>query len=63
MNISPHHQRPTKYPWPGNQPVLGVVVVVVLVVIIGFIVLNGTNDYDEPDATSMRVTAPQFVTG
>lgn len=57
MNISPHQQRPTKYPWPGNQPVLGVVVVVVLVLVIGFIFVNWMDDSDEPDATGIPVTA------
>lgn len=63
MNVSPHQQRPTKYPWPGNQPVLGVVVVIVLVLVIGFLVVNWMDDDDERDAEGMRVTAPLFVVG
>jgi len=62
MNVSPHQQRPTKYPWPGNQPVLGVVLVVVLVLVIGFIVVNWTDDNGEPDAASAPDTAALLIT-
>ena len=62
MNVSPHHQRPTKYPWPGPQSIVGLVVLVVLVVVIGFIIVNWLNDNDEPDPTGMGVTAPLVAT-
>ena len=50
MNVSPHHQRPTKYPWPGPPSAVGVVVVIVAALILGFIVMTWVNDDDERDA-------------
>ena len=62
MNISPHHQRPTKYPWPGGQPVLGLVLVVALVLVIGSIVASWLDDNEGPDAGSNPGTATLFIT-
>ena len=61
MNISPHHQRPTKYPWPGTASAAAVVLGLALVLLIGFMVISdsSTNDNEERDPSGMRVTAPQ----
>jgi hypothetical protein len=61
MNISPHHQRPTNYPWPGMASALMVAFGVVMVLIIGFILIVDpfANDGEEPDPAAMRVTATQ----
>ena len=62
MNVSPHHQRPTKYPWPGPPSAVGVVVVIVAALILGFIVMTWVNDDDELDATGSQRTASVLVT-
>ena len=56
MNISPHHQRPTKYPWPGIASVVTVVIGLALILIIGFMLISDSATPDEgaPDATGMR---------
>ena len=61
MNVSPHHQRPTKYPWPGKVSAAMVVVGLVLIVFIGFMLIrsSSTPGNEAPDPTGMRVTAPQ----
>lgn len=61
MNVSPHHQRPTKYPWPGPPSAVGVVVVIVAALILGFIVMTWVND-DELDATGLQRTASVLMT-
>ena len=60
MNISPHHQRPTRYPWPGMASGVTVVVAVVLILFIGFVLIVDpfTHDSEERDPTA-RVTAAQ----
>ncbi len=59
MNISPHHQRPTKYPWPAMASAATVVVGLALVLLIGFMLIGDSpaNDPEESDPTVMRVTA------
>ena len=62
MNISPHHQRPTKYPWPGMASAATVVLALALIVFIGFTLISDSStppDNEAPDPTGMRVTAPQ----
>jgi hypothetical protein len=39
INVSPHHQRPTKYPWPGRASALALVLGLALMLLIGFIVI------------------------
>ena len=58
MNVSPHHQRPTKYPWPGRASALTVVVALALILLIGFILIADPfrNDNDERDSAAMRAT-------
>lgn len=55
MNISPHHQRPTRYPWPGMASGAAVIVGLALVLLIGVLVIGGwsTNDNEEPDPTGV----------
>ena len=59
MNISPHHQRPTKYPWPGVASAVTVILGIALIVIIGLMVLgdSSTNDNEESVPTGMRLIA------
>jgi hypothetical protein len=61
MNVSPHHQTPTKYPWPGRASALMVVFGIVVVLIIGFILIVDpfAGDNVERDPAAMRVTAVQ----
>ena len=61
MNISPHHQTPTVYPWPGRASALMVVFGVVVVLIIGFILIVDpfANDSEDRDPAAMRVTVTQ----
>jgi hypothetical protein len=59
MNISPHQQRTTKYPWPGLASALVVVVAVVLVLFIGFVLIAdpfGTTN-EEPEARATQTIA------
>ena len=62
MNISPHHQRTSKYPWPGRPSIVGVAVVIVVVLVIGLIVLNVMNDDDERAGAGMRLATSQVMT-
>jgi hypothetical protein len=59
MNVSPHHQRPTKYPWPGLASARMVVLAIVLIALIGFILIADpfTTDDASVDPTATRVTA------
>ena len=54
MNISPHQQRTTKYPWPGMASAAIVVVAVALALFIGFVLITdpfrSTNEEPEPAA-------------
>ena len=62
MNISPHHQRPTKYPWPGPASAAIVVLALALVVLlIGFMLLGGSpaDENEEQTTTGTRITAQQ----
>lgn len=61
MNVSPHQQHPTKYPWPGMASRLAVVVATVVVLVIGyFLVVNPfANDDAEADPTALRGSAAQ----
>lgn len=63
MNVSPHHQRPTKYPWPGPASAAVVVLALALVVLIGFMLLGGSpaDGNEEPTPTGTRITAQQRV--
>jgi len=59
MNVSPHQQRTTKYPWPGRASAVIVVVAVVLVLFIGFVLIADPfrNTNEEPDEAATRITA------
>lgn len=62
MNISPHHQRPSKYPWPGVASAVTVVLGLALIVIIALFVLgeSSANDNEESEPTGMRVAASSW---
>ena len=63
MNVSPHHQHPTKYPWPGMASRLMVIVAVVVILLIGFVLIADPfgNENDEADTTALRATAAQGI--
>jgi hypothetical protein len=56
VNISPHHQRPTKYPWPGVASAVTVIIGLALIVVIALMVLgdSSTNDSRQTDPSGMR---------
>lgn len=39
MNVSPHQQRPTKYPWPGRASALIVTIALLLILVIGYVLI------------------------
>jgi len=61
MNVSPHHQRPTKYPWPGRASGAAIVLGLVLVVLIGFVLVADPfgNDNEERDPAPTQARAAQ----
>lgn len=54
MNVSPHHQRPTRYPWPGRASGLAIVVAVVVIAIVAFILVADPFGTSTPDPSAMR---------
>jgi hypothetical protein len=58
VNISPHHQKPTKYPWPGLASRLFVVVGLVVIVLIAWMLIAdpGPGDPDDGASAGARVT-------
>lgn len=63
MNVSPHQQHPTKYPWPGMASRLIVIVAVVVILLIGFLLIADPfgNANDEAGTTAVRETAAQGI--
>ena len=61
MNVSPHHQRPTRYPWPGLASRGVIVLGLVLIALIAFVVIADpwSNDGAEPTPSGARTTAAQ----
>ena len=61
MNVSPHHQRPTKYPWPGPASGVWVLLAIAVLLLIAFMVLVGSPpaENEEPTPTGTRIIAPQ----
>ncbi len=60
MNISPHHQRPTKYPWPGMASALMVVFALLMALLIGFFIIDPfSNRSADGDPAAMQVTVAQ----
>ncbi len=59
MNVSPHHQRPTKYPFPGGASLAILLVALALLVLIGFMLIRApaTNDGEQSTPTGLRITA------
>ena len=58
MNVSPHQQRPTRYPWPGPASAAVVVLAIALVVLLGFMLIGDSpeNGNEEPSPTGTRLT-------
>ena len=56
MNISSHHQKPTKYPWPGLASRAFVVVGILVLAVIAFLLIGSfvTPDDAAPGPTAMR---------
>ena len=63
MNVSPHQQRPTKYPWPGPASAAIVVLALAAVVVIGMMLIGGSpaNPTQDASPSGSRVTASQRV--
>ena len=63
MNVSPHQQHPTKYPWPGLASRAMVVLGVALIVLIGLVLIADpwANEDPDPDASSTRVTSVRLM--
>ena len=61
MNVSPHHQRPTKYPWPGPASAAIVLLAIVLAVLIGFQLLGNSpaDENEELAPAGARTTVQQ----
>ena len=61
MNVSPHHQHPTKYPWPGRASTLAVVTGIAVIALIAFILIFDpfSTDSDERDPAAAGITAAQ----
>ncbi|HSJ00570.1 MAG TPA: hypothetical protein VLA59_09320 [Patescibacteria group bacterium] len=61
MNVSPHQQRPTKYPWPGPASAAMVVLAIALAVLIGFMLIGDPtpDENAEPSPTGTRPTATE----
>ena len=61
MNVSPHQQRPTRYPWPGPASAAIVVLALALVVLIGFMLVGDTptNESEEASPSGTRITASE----
>jgi hypothetical protein len=59
MNISPHQQRTTKYPWPGMASAVAIVVAVVLVLLIAYVLIADPfrNTNEEPGPATTLITA------
>jgi hypothetical protein len=60
VNISPHHQKPTRYPWPGLASRAFVVVGLVVIVLIAWMLIAdpGSGDPDDDGSAGARVTLP-----
>jgi hypothetical protein len=62
MNVSPHQQRPTKYPWPGRASVLIVMIALLLILVIGYVLIDPFSDGGEDGGpAAMRVTAERAL--
>jgi hypothetical protein len=63
MNVSPHHQHPTKYPWPGMASRLIVIVALVVVLFIGFLLIADPfgNANEADDSTALRAIAAHRI--
>ena len=61
MNVSPHHQRPTKYPWPGPASAAVVLLAIALAVLIGFQLLGNSpaDENEELAPAGARTTVQQ----
>jgi hypothetical protein len=57
MNVSPHHQRPTKYPWPRPASAAWVVLALAAALLIGFMLVSGSpaDENVEPSPKAARV--------
>ena len=62
MNVSPHQQRPTRYPWPGPASAAVVVVAIALVVLIGLMLIGDSpfeNGNEDPSPAGTQLTASE----
>jgi hypothetical protein len=63
MNVSPHQQHPTKYPWPGLASRAMVLLGIALIVLIAVVLITNpwSSDDPDPDSSSTRPTNSQRV--
>ena len=63
MNVSPHQQRLTRYPWPGRASALIVVVALLVILVIGYILVADpfADDAEEGATAAMHVTASRTL--
>jgi hypothetical protein len=63
MNVSPHHQRPTKYPWPGPASAAVVLVALAVVLVIGLMLIGGppADETEELSPTGTRIAASEWL--
>ena len=61
MNVSPHQQRPTRYPWPGPASAAVVVVAIALVVLIGLMLIGDSpfEGNEDPSPAGTQLTASE----
>lgn len=63
MNVSPHQQHPTKYPWPGLASRAMVLLGIAIIVLIAVVIIADPWSSDDPDpaSSSTRTTGSQQV--
>ena len=63
MNVSPHQQHPTKYPWPGLASRAMVLLGIAVIVLIALVLIADpwSNEDPDPASSSSRATSSQRV--
>ena len=58
VNVSPHHQRPSKYPWPGlaSRAVMVVGIVLIVLLVLALILDPFSNDQADEGSAGTRTT-------
>ena len=63
MNVSPHQQRPTKYPWPGRASALIIVIALLLILVIGYVLIVDpfADDAEDGGPAATRTTVDRTL--